>query len=158
MRTDDDIVRKAADAWREKESLRTVPVKVTPQDPLPLHQHIMELQRASAEAGARKRLAEEAVIQTKEMVKTEVELLREQVAELRKTNSELEAANKSADKQIAETRRWNRIMLFLNVLMLAATVISWNDGWKNAIVNGLKGGCASLVQYFSQKDCAPHRK
>ena len=158
MKTDDDIFSKSIEAWREKEALRTVPAKVVPPDPWPLRQHIMDLQRASAEAGARKRLAEEAVIKTKEMVKIEVELLQEQVAELRKTNSELETANKSADKQIAETRRWNRIMLVLNGLMLAATVVSWNDGWKNTIVNGVKGGCVSLVQYFSKKDTASQRR
>ena len=157
MKTD-DVLSKSVEAWQEREALRTVPAKVMPPDPTPLHKHILELQRASAEAGARKRLAEEAVIETKEMVKTEVELLREQVAELKAAKLELEAANKSANKQIAETRRWNRIMLALNVLMLAATVVSWNDGWKNAIVNGVKGGCVSLVQYFSQKDDAsPHK-
>lgn len=158
MKNDDDIVSKLIEAWREKEARRTVPVKVVPPDPWPHRQPIKDLQQASAEACARKRLAEEAVIKTKEMVKTEVELLREQVAELRKANSELETANKSADKQVAETRRWNRIMLVLNGLMFAATVVSWNDGWKNAIVNGLKDGCASLVQYFSEKDTAAQRR
>ena len=151
MKTGDDIVSKAVDAWREKEALRTMPVKVEPPDPAPLHQHIMELQRASAEAGARKRLAEEAVIETKEMVKTEVELLREQVAELK-------AANKSANKQVAVTRRWNRIMFALNVLMLAATVVSWNDRWKNAIVNGVTDVYSSVVRYFSAADSASQCK
>ena len=65
MKTDDDIFSKSIEAWREKEALRTVPAKVVPPDPWPLRQHIMDLQRASAEAGARKRLAEEAVIKTK---------------------------------------------------------------------------------------------
>lgn len=150
MKTD-DVLSKSVEAWQEREALRTVPAKVMPPDPTPLHKHILELQRASAEAGARKRLAEEAVIETKEMVKTEVELLREQVAELK-------AANESANKQVVVTRRWNRIMLVLNVLMLASTVVSWNDGWKNAIVNGMKGGCATIVQYFSQTANASQRK
>lgn len=151
MKTGDDIVSKAVDAWREKEALRTIPAKVTPPDPSPLRQHILDLQRASAEEGARKRLAEEAVIETKEMVKTEVELLKEQVAELK-------TANESANKQVVVTRRWNRIMLVLNVLMLAATVVSWNDGWKIAIVNGATDVYSSVVRYFSAADSASQCK